>query len=46
MGVQEVLGESFDVFKRHFVTFVVAILVFVVGSIPIITIAPLYFGLY
>ncbi len=45
MKVDDVVNESINVYKNHFVVFTVATLIFMFGSLFIITIAPLFFGL-
>jgi hypothetical protein len=45
MKVNDALNESVAVYKKHFVAFTVATLIFIFGSLFIITIAPLSFGL-
>lgn len=45
MDVENILYRSWDVFKENIVAFIVGALIAVIGSILIITIAPLFYGL-
>jgi len=45
MKVDDVVNESINVYKKNFVVFTIATLIFMFGSIFIITIAPLFLGL-
>ncbi len=46
MDHEQVFSDTWDVFKRDFVTFIIATLIVAIGSILIVTIAPLFYGLY
>lgn len=43
---EQIFSDTWDVFKRDFVTYIIATLVALIGSILIITAAPLFYGLY
>lgn len=44
--IEDTITEAIDIFKAHWVTLILATLVMFVGSIFIVTIPPLVFGLY
>ncbi len=46
MQVEDILSESFDFYKKQAVVLIVATVIAAVGCIFIITIAPLFFGIY
>ena len=46
MSVEEILNESFGLYKNKFVTIIIATFIASVGSLFIITAPPLFFGIY
>ena len=45
-NLNSIAKKSFDIFKKEYATLILATLITIVGSILIVTIAPLFFGLY
>jgi len=45
MDYEKIFSDTWDVFKENFVTYIIATLVAMIGSILIVTIAPLLYGL-
>ncbi|HEY9246567.1 MAG TPA: hypothetical protein VIO11_06965 [Candidatus Methanoperedens sp.] len=46
MRVEDILNESFEIYKKQFAIFIVSAVLAAIGSILIITFPPLIFGLY
>lgn len=45
MDNEKIFSDTWDVFKENFMTYIIATLVAMIGSILIVTIAPLFYGL-
>jgi membrane-anchored glycerophosphoryl diester phosphodiesterase (GDPDase) len=45
MDYEKIFSDTWDVFKENFMTYIIATLVAMIGSILIVTIAPLFYGL-
>jgi uncharacterized membrane protein len=46
MRVEDVISESYEIFKKRWITFLIAALIAAIGSIFIITFRPLTWGIY
>ncbi|MCX9009627.1 MAG: hypothetical protein OIN66_00760 [Candidatus Methanoperedens sp.] len=44
--IEDIFTEAFDVFKANWVSLILATLVLIVGSVFIITVAPLMYGFF